>query len=105
MAIVVRIRLTLASIRMMNFQMIILGLLLLASCRYLNHQCNRFSVHGLAFSTPSKKTSLLTDQLERKAFFQNAGSVLALVGVPLVVASPTHDAAIASGGATAGKYT
>jgi hypothetical protein len=31
--------------------------------------------------------------------------VLALVGVPLVVASPTHDAAIASGGATAGKYT
>jgi hypothetical protein len=86
-------------------RMIHFGLLLLASCSYLNYRCNRFSVHGLAFSTPSKKNVLLTGQFERKTFFQNAGCVLAGIGVPLVVASPTHDSASASGGATAGKYT
>jgi hypothetical protein len=88
----------------MILSMNLFWLLSLVSCFYQNRN-HHIYVHGFSFSTLPEKNVARTSSLDRRYFFLKVGSVVAITSSPLVIASPAHDSAIASGGATAGKYT
>mmetsp|Transcript_13616 Transcript_13616/g.19521 ORF Transcript_13616/g.19521 Transcript_13616/m.19521 type:complete len:266 (+) Transcript_13616:129-926(+) len=73
-----------------------------AGGNYANKKHPSF-IHGFAFSSSNKVATGSSCQLDRKDFFERIMSYTTIAGAPLVVFSPTE--VVASGGATAGKYT